>query len=74
MIATLEFELPKDQEDFEVANKALNFYLTLDDLNEWLREKVKYDVLLYDPDTVQAVRDKLYEIMEERDASLDIIS
>lgn len=39
------------------------------DLDQWLRHKIKYN----DHDELQIVRDKLWEIMKDRDVSLDDI-
>ena len=76
MKATLEFNLPEDQEDFELYNRAIKFYLVLTDLAEWFRSEIKYS----DPDTkekelkleeLERARDKFYAILEDRDTSLD---
>jgi hypothetical protein len=43
MKAILEFNLPEDQSDFELAVKALDMRIALDSIREYLRGKVKYD-------------------------------
>jgi hypothetical protein len=43
MKAILEFNLPDDQSDFDLAIKALDMRIALDGIREYLRGKVKYD-------------------------------
>jgi len=42
MKAILEFNLPEDQEDFNHANQAVNYYCAIIDIMQYLRSKTKY--------------------------------
>ena len=56
------------------ALKATDAYLVLFDIDNFLREKIKYapdDVKQEVLDAYQAVRDKLHEILTERSVDLD---
>ena len=77
MKATLEFNLPDDQEEFVMANNALNFWRVLYDLDQELRTKTKYapDDLPKDKyDAYNEIRDRLHELMTDNNVSLDIVS
>ena len=64
MKATLEFNLPKDQEEFNVAVKAMDWALLAWDIDQFIRNKIKYE---QDRDGVlQLVRNELNFKMEER--------
>ena len=41
--ATLEFELPAEQEEFEDACRATTVLINLGNFDNWLRSKVKYE-------------------------------
>ena len=74
MKATLEFNLPDDQDDFKLATNALNWYIVCWDLDQELRAKTKYapDTLPQDKyDAYQEIRDLLHEYMSNRDVSFD---
>jgi hypothetical protein len=43
--AILEFNLPEDGDDFELAVKGREFMLTLWDLDQWLRNELKHGSL-----------------------------
>lgn len=76
MKAILEFNLPDDQQDFEMASNALKFWSVLYELDQDLRAKTKYasDDLPQDKyDAYQEVRDKLYELMSENLISFDMV-
>jgi hypothetical protein len=76
MKAILEFNLPDDQQDFEMASNAMKFWSVLYELDQDLRAKTKYasDDLPQDKyDAYQEVRDKLYELMSENLISFDMV-
>ena len=76
MKAILEFNLPDDQQDFELASNAMKFWTVLYDLDQDLRSKTKYasDDLPQDKyDAYQEVRDMLYELMSQNNISLDMV-
>ena len=76
MKAILEFNLPDDQQDFDLAVNAMKFWNVLYELDQELRSKTKYapDDLPQDKyDAYQEVRDLLYELMSDNSISLDIV-
>ena len=77
MKAILEFNLPDDQQEYELANNALNFWRVLYELDQDLRTKTKYaaDDLPQDKyDAYQEVRDNLHELMRDSNVSLDMVN
>lgn len=42
MKATLEFNLPEEQEEFDLVNQARNLYCVIYELEDYLRDLVKY--------------------------------
>lgn len=77
MKATLEFNLPEDQQDFQMAVNATKFWSVLYELDQELRSKTKYapDDLPQDKyDAYQEVRDRMYELMNEYNISLDMVN
>ena len=76
MKAILEFNLPDDQQEFDLANSGLKFWSVLWELDQELRAKTKYasDDFPQDKyDAYQEVRDKLYELMSESNLSFDMV-
>jgi hypothetical protein len=76
MKAILEFNLPEDQQDFELATKGLKFWSVLWDLDQSLRAKTKYapDTLPQDKyDAYQEIRNELRELMFESNLSFDMV-
>jgi hypothetical protein len=74
MKATLEFNFPDDQQEYELANNGLNFWRVLYELDNELRAKTKYapDDLPQDKyDAYQEIRDKLHELMNEHNINLE---
>ena len=75
MKAILEFNLPDDNQEYNLANNALNFWCVLWKLDQDLRSKTKYasDDLPQDKyDAYEEVRDKLRELMSENNVNFDI--
>ena len=76
MKATLEFNLPEDNQEFELATKGLKFWSVLWELDQSLRSKTKYapDSLPQDKyDAYQEIRDELRELMLNNDISFDMV-
>jgi len=76
MKAILEFNLPEDDQEFELATKGLGFWNVLWELDQSLRSKTKYapDDLPQDKyDAYQEIRDELRELMSENNISLDMV-
>lgn len=77
MKAILEFNLPDDQIEFDLANNGRNFWSVLWELDQDLRAKTKYapDDLPQDKyDAYQEIRDRLYELLSENNVSFDIVN
>jgi len=76
MKATLEFNLPEDQQEFDLATKAFKLWSVLWELDQSLRSKTKYapDSLPQDKyDAYQEVRDELRELMSENGINFDMV-
>lgn len=76
MKATLEFNLPDDEQEYNLANNAINFWNVLWELDQELRANTKYapdDMTDDDYDAYQKIRDKLHELMTENNVSLDMV-
>jgi len=64
MKAKLEFNLPEDKEEFAVATKAMDWSLLVWDIDQFIRNKIKYE---QDREGVlQLVRNELNFQMEEK--------
>lgn len=78
MKATLEFNLPEDHDDFELATKGGKWYSVVWDMDQWLRSQYKYmPDGEYSEDKYNAyyeARQKLNEIINENGVSLDDVS
>ena len=66
MKATLEFNIPEDQELFDFANNGFNYYMALSEMDQWLRSEYKYN----DKEEMYAVRQKLYLICSENNVTI----
>ena len=67
MKATLEFNLPEDQDDFNHATNGFNYYMALVEMDEWLRSEYKYN----DKEEMYEVREKLRQIIFENNVKLE---
>lgn len=67
MKATLEFNLPEDQDDFNYANNGFKYYLSLVEMDEWLRAEYKYN----DKEEMYEVREKLRQIILENNVKIE---
>ena len=67
MKATLEFNLPDDQEEFNHANNGFNYYMALVEMDEWLRAEYKHN----GKEEMYEVREKLREIIFENNVKLE---
>ena len=64
MKAILEFNLPEDKEEFDVASRGMDWALLAWDMDQFIRNKIKYEQNR--DDVLQLVRDKLNCLMEEK--------
>jgi hypothetical protein len=60
MKAILEFDLPEDQSEFDLANKGSKYHFVLWKMDQWYRSKIKYD------DTLSDEQYKIYEDSREQ--------
>lgn len=67
MKATLEFNLPDEQEDFDLCVKANKMHYALFEFDSHLRSILKYEDNLSEEtyDKVQSIRDRLYDVCIE---------
>jgi hypothetical protein len=73
--ATLVFNLPEEQDDFELVNKASKYYSVIWDLDQFLRSKIKYadeHTSELSIEAFQHVRDELWNLMNEKNITLEI--
>lgn len=74
--AILEFNLPEDQQDFDLAISGSKFWSVLWELDQSLRAKTKYapDSLPQDKyDAYEEIRDELRELMSNSNLSFDMV-
>lgn len=63
MKATMEFDLPEEQDDFNYAVNGINYYTNLSDIRAYLRRKRKYGL---DPfDTIDSVIDHIWTLISK---------
>ena len=67
MKATLEFNLPEDQEDFNYATNGFNYYHALYEMDQWLRSEYKYN----GKEEMYEVRNKLRKIILENNVKIE---
>ena len=67
MKAKLIFNLPEDQDDFNYANNGFKYYLSLVEMDEWLRSEYKYN----GKEDMYEVREKLREIILENNVKIE---
>ena len=61
----VEFNWPEDKDEYQIYDKATDFYLALTDFAEYLRTQNKY-IEPKKQDKIDKVREKFYEILNER--------
>tara|TARA_R110000796_G_scaffold35258_1_gene90753 strand:- start:153 stop:380 length:228 start_codon:yes stop_codon:yes gene_type:complete len=75
MKAILEFNLPEDNHEFRLASNANDIHWVMWDMDQWLRGMTKHAPDDMSEDTYNALelcREKLHEIMNERNINFDI--
>lgn len=75
MKATLEFNLPNDRENFELAVNSSYYYTVIFEMDQYLRSRIKYAEDDESDDTINAfqnARDKLHEFMAENGINLEL--
>jgi hypothetical protein len=72
MKATIEFNLPEDQAEFDLATQGSNMYSALWDISQELRTLWKYEELSdQEWKMVERIRDKFHEILDDHQIKLD---
>jgi coproporphyrinogen III oxidase len=76
MKATLEFNLPEDSHEFQMATTGANMHSVLWDMDQWLRAQYKYmpDTEYSEEkyDTYEKCREQLYQFMRDNNVSFDL--
>ena len=67
MKATLEYNLPEEQEDFNHATNGFNYYMALVEMDQWLRAEYKYN----NNEEMYEVREKLRQIILDNNVKID---
>lgn len=66
MKAILEFNLPEDREDFDLAQNGNRYSCVIEELDNFLRAKIKYEDLPEDKEAIyREIREKLHEIKSD---------
>ena len=66
MKAILEFELPEDKEEFDAASKGMDWAIVAWDLDQLLRNKLKYGAPTHHVHLLEEIRDALNEMLIDR--------
>ena len=67
MKAILEFNLPEDKEEFDVASKGMDWALLVWHIDQFIQNKIKYEQeTVVREDILQLVRNELTFQMEEK--------
>ena len=68
MKAILEFDLPDDKEQFDVASKAMDWAILAWDIDQSVRSLLKYHPEKYETgqQALEHIREQLRDFMEER--------
>lgn len=71
MEATLKFNLPEENEEFNTAVNANNYKNALSELNQYLRNESKWSSDENKSEIAQILRDELCRLMSENNVILD---
>jgi hypothetical protein len=74
MKAIIEFELPEDQEEYQMANNASKMYTALWDIRQLFRSTLKYNKTGLNDEQLEqweAMRGEFFDILENNDLKLD---
>ena len=66
--ATLKFKIPEDRNEFNITCHAIDWALTVYDIDNWLRGRIKHAGKDY-----EEIRDELWRIIESRNLHIDMI-
>ena len=73
MKGTLEFFLPEEAWEFKMANESVSMHFALKEIDQWLRERIKYapdtiDVHTYA--TLELCREQLHKLLDDNDLKI----
>jgi hypothetical protein len=71
---TVEYDLPEEQSEFNDFNNAGKYYSVLWDIDQYMRDKVKYasdDTPELYKEAIQMVRNELWKLMKEHNLDLN---
>ena len=74
MKAIIEFELPEDQEEYQMANNASKMYTALWDIRQLFRSTLKYNKTGLNDEQLEqweAMRGEFFDILDNNDLKLD---
>ena len=74
MKAIIEFELPEDQEEYEMANNASKMYTALWDIKQLFRSTLKYNPMGLNSKELEqweAMRSDFFDILDSNDLKFD---
>jgi hypothetical protein len=72
MKATIEFNLPEDQHEFDLVVNSSGMYNALWDINSELRKLWKYEELTdAEWNIVEGIREKFFDILRDNNINLD---
>ena len=72
MKATIEYNLPEDQFEFDNAVKSMKMWHALNEVKDELRRIYKYEDLKENEfEIVERIREKFFEILQENEINLD---
>lgn len=66
----IKFTLPKEQEEYDRCNKALDLCSFIWDFQQYLREQVKY---AEKPDDIDTIFEKWFELLDTKNIDLDAL-
>ena len=74
MEAILKFTLPEDRCAFAIASTAMDWALTVSDIDKFMRDKLKYGFEYKTPaEALEDVRKALHEELSSRNLTLEMI-
>jgi len=74
MKAILEFELPEDEQEYEMANNASKMYMALWDIRQLFRSKLKYNSDGLNDEQLEQweeMRGNFFDILDNNNLNLD---
>jgi hypothetical protein len=67
---TVVYNLPDEQPEYELHMCSSKMFSILWDFDQWLRSEIKYN----DKEELQPIRDKLYNLMDEKNFNINEVA